>query len=173
MTDPADPNHAPPVVRVAVATPDQAAMVYQVLREAFAEQATLDPPTGVASETIETITAAIESGQTIVALQDDAVVGTVRYDLRPASLYLGRLGVPPTHRGNGIGGALIEWCQEILGPAEGRSVIDVEIRAALLANIRLFEDHGFVGIRRYAHPRQPAAEVRVLRWRAGGITARR
>ncbi len=173
MTGSADPNREPPVVRVAVATPDQAVMVYQVLREAFAEQATLDPPTGVASETLETITAAIESGQTIVASQGGVVVGTIRYDLRPASLYLGRLGVPPARRGNGIGGALIEWCQEILAPAEGRTTIDVEVRAELPANIRLFEDHGFVEIRRYAHPRQSAAEVRVLRWRAVGVTARR
>lgn len=173
MTESADLTPEPLVIRVAVALPDQAAMVYQVLREAFAEQATLDPPTGVASETIETITAAIESRQTIVATQDAVVVGTVRYDLRPASLYLGRLGVPPAHRGNGIGGALIEWCQEILAPAEGRRAIDVEVRAALPANIRLFDEHGFTEIRRYAHPRQPAAEVRVLRWRAGGLPARR
>ena len=153
-------------LRVTVAVPEQAEAVYDVLRRSFAEQATLNPPTGVTGETVATITAAIDSGQTIVALLDGEVVGTVRYNLLSDSLHLGRLGVLPEHRRSGVATALIEWCQEVLAPAEGRTIIDVEVRAALPANVNLFRGLGFTEIGSYAHPRNPKATVRKLRWRA-------
>lgn len=165
--DDADPEgEDESTLRIAVAVPEQAAAVYRVLRLAFAEQATLNPPSGVASESLEDIAAAIESGQTIVALLDGEIVGTIRYNLLPDSLYFGRLGVVPEHRRNGVGSALVEWCQEVLAPAEGRRAIDVEVRAALPGNVSLFRGLGFADLGGYAHPLNPKVTVRKLRWRA-------
>ena len=153
-------------LRIAVAVPGQAEAVYDVLQRAFAEQATLNPPSGVTGESLESIAAAIETGQTIVALLDDELVGTVRYNLLPDSIYLGRLGVAPEHRRRGVGTALVEWCQEVLAPAEGRRAIDVEVRASLPGNASLFRGLGFTELGSYGHPRNPKAKVRRLRWRA-------
>lgn len=159
-------------LRISVAVPAQAEAIYQVLQRAFAEQATLNPPTGVTGESPTNIAAAIDSGQTIVALLDGEVVGTVRYNLLPDSLYLGRLGVLPEHRRSGVGTALVEWCQQVLAPAEGRRAIDVEVRAALPGNVSLFRGLGFTEIGSYAHPRNPKATVRKLRWRVPAAPAR-
>lgn len=153
-------------LRITVAVPEQAEGVYHVLQLAFAEQANLNPPSGVTSESLENITAAIESGQTIIALLDDELVGTVRYNLLPDSIYLGRLGVLPEHRRSGVGTALVEWCQEVLAPAEGRRAIDVEVRAALPSNVSLLRGLGFTELGSYGHPRNPKVKVRRLRWRA-------
>lgn len=153
-------------LRISVAVPDQAEAVYHVLQLAFAEQATLNPPSGVTSESLENIMAAIESGQTIVALLDDELVGTLRYNLLAESIYLGRLGVLPEHRRSGVGTALVGWCQEVLAPAEGRRAIDVEVRAALPSNVSLFRGLGFTELGSYGHPRNPKVKVRRLRWRA-------
>ncbi len=153
-------------LRISVAVPEQAEAVYDTLQRAFAEQATLNPPSGVTGESLESIAAAIETGQTIVALLDGALVGTVRYNLLPDSIYLGRLGVLPEHRRSGVGTALVEWCQEVLAPAEGRRAIDVEVRAALPSNVTLFRGLGFTELGSYSHPRNPKAKVRRLRWRA-------
>ncbi len=163
--DDAEDSEAESTLRISVAVPDQAEAVYQVLQQAFAEQATLDPPSGVTSESLKNISAAIESGQTIVALLDDELVGTLRYNLLPDSIYLGRLGVLPEYRRSGVGTALVEWCQEVLAPAEGRKAIDVEVRAALPGNVSLFRGLGFTELGRYGHPRNPKAKVQRLRWR--------
>lgn len=173
--DPAEPvgeeadeelDGAESTLRISVAVPEQAEAVYDVLRRAFAEQATLNPPSGVTGESLENVAAAIESGQTIVALLDGDLVGTVRYNLLPDSIYLGRLGVLPDSRRTGVATALVEWCQEVLAPAEGRRAIDVEVRAALPGNVSLFRGLGVAEIGSYAHPRNPRVTVRKLRWRA-------
>ena len=154
------------ILRISVAMPEQAEAVYDVLQRAFAEQATLNPPSGVTGESLESIAAAIETRQTVVALLDGELVGTVRYNLLPDSIYLGRLGVAPEHRRSGVGTALVEWCQEVLAPAEGRQAIDVEVRASLPSNVSLFRGLGFTELGNYSHPRNPKAKVRRLRWRA-------
>lgn len=153
-------------LRVALAEPAQAEAVQAVLRGAFAEQATLVPPSGTANEPLETIEAAIESGQTVVALLDGVVVGTVRHHVMPDTIYLGRLGVLPEYRRLGVASALVEWCQEVLAPTEGRTTIDVEVRAALPGNVALFRGLGFSEIGTYPHPADSRAMVRKLRWRA-------
>lgn len=153
-------------LRITLAVPEQAKAVLTVLRGAFAEQATLVPPSGAAGEQLETIVAAIESGQTVVALLDGDVVGTVRHHVLPDTIYLGRLGVLPEYRRLGVASALVEWCQEVLAPAESRTTIDVEIRAALPGNIALFRGLGFSEIGSYPHPLDSRSLVRKLRWRA-------
>ena len=152
-------------LRISVAVLEQAEAVYDILQRAFAEQATLNPPSGVTSESLESIAAAIETGQTVVALLDGELVGTVRYNLLPDSIYLGRLGVAPEHRRSGVATALVEWCQQVLAPAEGRRAIDVEVRAALPSNVSLFRGLGFSELGSYGHPHNPKTKVRRLRWR--------
>ena len=152
-------------LRIGLAAPGQAPDLLGLLQRAFAEQRQLDPPSGVAGESVDDIDAAIRSGQTIAAVLDGELVGTVRYVVTADSVYLGRLAVDPEYRRNGIATMILEWVRAELLPAEGRQAIDVEVRAALPGNIRLFRELGFRELGRYPHPKNHKASVIKLRWR--------
>ncbi|HEV2529930.1 MAG TPA: GNAT family N-acetyltransferase [Thermomicrobiales bacterium] len=152
-------------LRIGLAQPEQAEALLALLQRAFAEQSQLDPPTGVSGETVDDIAATIESGQTIVGVLDGELIATVRYAITADSVYLGRLAVDPDYRRNGIATMMLEWVRAELLPAEGKQAIDVEVRAALPGNIRLFRDLGFRELGRYPHPKNHKSSVIKLRWR--------
>ncbi len=107
-----------------------------VLQQAFAEQATLDPPSGAISETDDKLRAVTDSGaRAIVAEVGGAIVGCVFYDVETdalaqeraphradardaatvgtAALYLFRLAVLPQYRERGVARALMTRGEQI------------------------------------------------------------
>src|SRR6476469_10635950 len=83
-----------------------------VLRTAFAEQATLAPPSGALSETEESVRGLMRTARVALAIVDGTIAGCQFFEPKGDHLYLFRLAVLPTYRQHGIGRALIAYAEE-------------------------------------------------------------
>src|SRR3954471_22403588 len=101
-------------IRITLATPDDAPLVYQIMQAAFAEYVgVLQPPSGGDLETVDDVCRAIEEGGAVLAWLDDRAVGvdkaagSARYAFHDEghTCYVGRVSVLPQARGNGIASA--------------------------------------------------------------------
>jgi GNAT superfamily N-acetyltransferase len=145
------------MVRVEKAGSEQAGLVYELTRKAFAEyRDTLDPPSGVFLETVDDVQSAIDEGGVAVAWADGLASGAVRWEPREDYLYAGRLAVPPEARGTGVGSALMDYVED-QARAMRLPTVMVGVRSALPGNIAFFEKRGYFQIAEEAHPRNPTA----------------
>lgn len=97
------------MVSISVATPNDAAAIVGVIREAFALEAARY---GVAHlppmlETAEELIAAMHDHVVLKAVEGERVVGTVRGRVEAGVCEIGRLAVDPACLGRGIGQALM------------------------------------------------------------------
>lgn len=144
-------------IRVEAAGPEAAELMHRLMIVAFEEyRAWLQPPTGALAESIEDVARGLAAGGGAIAWNDDEAVGAVRFDIAADHLYVGRLAVPPAHRGKGVASVLMAHADE-RAAALGLPVVRVEVRSALPGNIALFERLGFVQTAVLPHPRLPSA----------------
>ena len=115
-----------------------------VLAAAFAEYAPLYTPDGLAATTppADLIRARLEEGPIWVAVQEDAIVGTVGAVRRGEALYVRSMAVLPTARGNRIGEALL-YEVEAFARAAGAISLLLSTTPFLARAIRLYEQWGF------------------------------
>jgi GNAT superfamily N-acetyltransferase len=145
-----------------LAGPDRAELVYKLTNESFAEyRDVLQPPTGVLSETLDEVKAAIAVHGAGVAWIGDRAVGSVRFERTPAYLYVGRLSVLPAHRRMGVASALMEFA-EAHARAVGLPAVKVEVRTVLTGNIAFFKGLGYIHTETNPHPRMPSATSETL-----------
>jgi predicted N-acetyltransferase YhbS len=91
----------------------EAPEILHVMQAAFREyKQTLDPPSGVHHETIESIKQKFQTGNFIVAEINHEIVGSVFYQNKGSYVDLGRLSVVPKYRRQGIGKMLINEVEE-------------------------------------------------------------
>ena len=142
-------------MRITLVGPDDATLVHEIMHAAFAEyRGILDPPSSAHAETVEDVTRALAAGGGALAWVGDEAVGSARYRRQPDHLYIGRISVLPTHRGRGIGGALVTFLEGhacTLGSPEVR----LEVRMALDRNLALYERLGYQIREIVPHPRNP------------------
>ena len=151
-----------PRLRVEPAGADDADLVHRLTQAAFAEfRGVLAPPAGVEFETIEVVAADIDAGGAAVAWIGGEVVGAVRWAPLTGHLYVGRLAVLPSHRGQGVGAALVAFA-ETQAASLGLPEVRVEVRSALPGNAAFFRGRGFAVVAERPHPRLPAATTVVL-----------
>ena len=149
-------------LRVELVGHDRTDLVYRLTRSAFAEyHGLLDPPSGAETETLDIVAADIAAGVTAVALRGGAAIGAVRCEPRPDHLYAGRLAVLPSHRGRGVGSALMAFA-EAQAAALGVPEVRVEVRSALPGNVAFFCRLGYAVVAVRPHHRSPAATTVVL-----------
>ena len=103
---------------------------------------TLDPPSGVFKETPHSISQKIEAGGGYLAYDESSIVGVVLYQFYPEALYLGRLGVLQTHRGQRIAHQLIAAVEQT-ALAHDLHSIQLGVRIDLKGNQRLFTSLGY------------------------------
>lgn len=138
-------------VHLREATDDEVPVLLAVLQAAFEQhRGRLDPPSGVHSETIETIRQKLKTGFAVVALVNDDVAGCVFYQPQPTHVYLGRLSVLPRYRGRGVGRALIDYVE---GRARTLGIPRMQIGVRLLlTDIRAYYERlGYRVVRYTAH----------------------
>ncbi len=138
-------------VAVRAATPGDAALVLHLIQESFAAyRGWLQPPSSSADESVASIGAILARGGAALAFIDGEAAGTVLWQPKADSVYLGRLSVLPSCRRRGIAGVLIDWV-EAEARRQGVAAVTLGVRIALPDNHRLFASRGFVEIGRTAH----------------------
>ncbi len=135
------------------ANPEDATLLHNIIKAAFAEyDGVLEVPPGALSETLEEVERDIARGAALLAYDGEQAVGTVRYEVRPDYLYVGRLAVLPSHRGRKVGAALMAYVEN-LAPALGRTTIHLGTRLSMPGNIAFYERLGYRIVSSEPHPR--------------------
>ena len=131
-------------VRVRRATPDDAAWVASVLRQAFAEYEPLYTEQAYAATTPGTaeIVARMGQGPVWVAVHKEQIVGTGSVVPKPEGIYIRGMAVIPSARRLGIGCRLLDEIQRF-AIAQGCARLFLSTTPFLNTAIRLYEAFGF------------------------------
>lgn len=131
-------------LRINPATIDQAPSIAAVLRQAFLEYEPLYTPQGFAATTptAEQIEDRWEEGPVWVAMQDEAVVGTVAVVPKGESLYVRSMAIVQAARGQGVGKLLLEEAERF-ARENGFQRMFLSTTPFLDRAIRLYEHFGF------------------------------
>ncbi len=130
-------------------TPADAAATAALIRTSFAGQA-VDPPASAARETAASIAAALAEGGGFGVERDGALLGVVLWQPDQGGMYLGRLAVAATARGQGLAPRLLA-AVEAEARRRGLPRVHLKVRLPLLGNRRLFRRCGFVETTLHAH----------------------
>lgn len=123
--------------------------ILALLGKAFAYMdGRIDPPSSLRDLTPEALTRQARTGEVWVI---GAPVACVFLTPRPGSLYLGKLAVAASHRGQGLARRLVDQA-EVRARALRLAALELQTRVELAENQRAFEAMGFVEVRRTAHP---------------------
>ena len=110
----------------------------------------LAPPPSALGETEESVLAQIAGGGAVV-WRHAVLVGVVLWERRAPALYLKRLAVDGTMRGQGVATSLLR-AGEAAARGMGLARLDVGVRLVLVGNRRLFAGQGFTEGAVHAHP---------------------
>lgn len=115
-----------------------------LIKSSFAFMAgRIDPPSSVESLSLQKLNRMAQLGWVVVI--GKPVMACVVATPRPQSLYLGKISVDPSVRGQGVARALVEAC-EPLAVKLGVNYLELQVRIELLENQRAFARMGFVKI---------------------------
>jgi len=137
------------VIRVVAAGPGPRAGGVRQTQVAFAEHATLDPPSGALKETVPLVAEQLAARPGAVAYLDGVAVGALRLS-ETGFLYVRRMAVDPAYRNRGVARALLAYAED-LARREARGELRLGVRTALTGNRAMYEhlgytivaDHGF------------------------------
>src|SRR6185369_8663025 len=130
-------------LQITPAPPDQAALVHQIMQDAFAEYiGVLQPPSSTHAETVEDVLRAMSAGGAVLAWEDDIAVGSARYNRKSDHFYIGRVAVLPAYRGKGIASAMMAYLEGLARDA-GVERVQIGVRMALPQNLALYQRLGY------------------------------
>ena len=133
------------------ATDADVSALIALLKEAFAEQATLAPPSGALAETDEKMRAVMRTAGVLLAETDSSIAGCVFFAREDDALYLFRLAVRPAYRRRGIARALLDACEEI-AHLRGIERMRLSVRLALPRQHAYYERRGYHVVSYRIHP---------------------
>lgn len=146
-------------LRIVLAKPEEAPLVYRIMQEAFAEYvSTLEPPSSANRETLADVEQAMTKGGAILAWEGEVLVGSARFEQRLDYLYAGRVSVLPAHRGKGIASAMMKYLEEVARSKELMK-IQVGVRMSLPDNVALYQGLSFEIVSTEAHPKSTNGEM--------------
>lgn len=130
---------------------NQYADVLDLLQKSFAYmEGRIDPPSSLHRIDLAALVTKAEDETLIVALEEVRIVGCVFAVEKTDCIYLGKLAVDSSYRGQGIATRLIESV-ESLAMESGSDCVDLETRVELLENQRFFERLGYVKVAGNSH----------------------
>lgn len=151
------------MITITQATPQQASLVYDIMLEAFEEyRGKLNPPSGVFSETIETVLRMMSEGGALLAWESGVAIGSMRYIFKPDHMYVGRVSVLPAYRGRGIASAMMREVEPI-ACGHGYTNIRLGARLVLQSNIAFYERLGYRVIDTRMHDKGGSMVVEMLK----------
>lgn len=138
-------------LRIELATAEQAHLVHQTMRAAYAEyDGVLIPPSGALRETVADVEAAMSKGGAVLVWDGGEAVGSARFEARHDHLYIGRVSVVPSHRGHGIGAALMQRI-EVIARERGVGTIQLVVRNSLPENLAFYHRLGYTTLKIEPH----------------------
>lgn len=124
----------------------------QLLRESFAfMDGRIDPPSSLDGMDAEAFRLKARKETLIVAKDGAVLTGCVFAALREDCVYVGKLAVAASARGQGLARALLDAADD-LARSQGRSCLELQTRVELIENHRAFEALGFVKVAETSHP---------------------
>ncbi|MDG2298375.1 MAG: GNAT family N-acetyltransferase [Planktomarina sp.] len=115
-----------------------------LIKSSFAFMAGLiDPPSSVERLTLKKLKTMAEVGRVLVI--GKPVIACVVATPLPHALYLGKIAVDPSMRGQGLVRALIEEC-EALAEDLGKNCLELQVRIELVQNEKMFAKLGFIKV---------------------------
>jgi len=126
------------------------AQLHRFVQEAFRDLP-IDPPSSVLKETVADFTARLRSDTILVALNSDALIGSIFCTPKNDALYVGRLAVRTDWRRRGVASALVDAAKDE-ARRRGARRITLGARIALPGNVALFRRNGFAIVRETCHP---------------------
>ena len=139
-------------IEIRLATSADAPEIHRTMIAAFEpSRGKLVPPSGAHDESVEDVRAALERGGALLALHDGTAVGSVRFEVHPDHLHVGRLSVIPAVQGQGIGAALLRAVEDF---AIQQSIPEITlfVRLVLDDNLRFYDRLGYRSERVEDHP---------------------
>lgn len=134
---------ANPEVEIRVAGPADAAVVHELMLEAFEEYRAAVPPSSALSETVESVREALENGESAAILTEDGIpAAMVRYRFEADAIFFFRLSVRPARRKRGYARQLIEWIER-MGRSKGLEFSRCKVRQSVSRNLVLYENMGY------------------------------
>jgi len=132
-------------MQIRIAVPDGAFAIALTLHMAFLEFEPLYTPEAFATtiSSPDQIRRRLNEGPIWVAMQDDAVVGTVSVVPDGDDLYIRGMAVGPAARGSGIGCELVKQVEDY-ATRRGFKRLYLSATPFLIGAIRLYEKCGFV-----------------------------
>lgn len=91
--------------------------------------------------------AELDRGDVYVALEGGCIVGAARMTPQAKDLYIDQIAVDPALQGSGVGSWMLQRIDE-LARARGLGGLSLITAEMAVANIRLYERHGFEIVRR-------------------------
>lgn len=123
--------------------------ILALLHEAFAYmEGRIDPPSSLRDLTPEALTRQSEVGEIWMV---GAPVACVFLTPKPEALYVGKLAVAASHRGQGLARRLINLAEERARVLR-LAALELQTRVELLGNQAAFQAMGFKEVGRTAHP---------------------
>jgi ribosomal protein S18 acetylase RimI-like enzyme len=122
--------------------------ILALLHEAFAfMEGRIDPPSSLRDLTPEALDAQARAGEIWII---GAPVACVFLTPKAGALYVGKLAVAASHRGQGLARCLIDQA-EVRARALGLPILELQTRVELVENQAAFRAMGFVEAGRTAH----------------------
>ncbi len=142
-------------LQIEVACPIHADLVHSITHQAFMEfRGHLDPPNGSDFETPQDVASQMLKGGALIGYASGTAAASLRMTVNPGHLYVGRVGVVPPQRRQGIGRAMILHT-EIVAAHLRLGEIRLAAREKLTDNVALYLKLGYTIDRVMPHPRGP------------------
>jgi len=126
--------------------------LHQLLTDCFSYmQGLIDPPSSLNAMTEKSLQDKAEQETFLIVYENNQLIGCGFFEVRQSTVYVGKVAVKTTHRGQGIARQIFEYAKE-LARENGISTLELETRIELTQNHRTFEKLGFEIISKDAHP---------------------
>ena len=122
-----------------------------LVREAFAYMdSRIDPPSSLKKMGVEEFKAKAAAETLILAEDGEAIIGCTFAAIRHDCVYVGKVAVAQSARGQGVARAMFSAAEE-LARAQGRRFLELETRVELVENHATFAALGFKKVGESAH----------------------
>lgn len=147
-------------IEITAASADEASILHDITRRAFAEYVgLLNPTPACLTESVRDVAATIRRGGAVIARLDGVAAASARYEVLDGHLYVSRVAVLPDYRGCGLAGELMHAMDQI-AESLGLEALQLQTRLNLPRNIRLYEKLGYQVIDTWQS--ESGADVQVL-----------